>query len=63
MGRKNNNALFFTCSLIEYIGRELKQTRRTVTDFLGIERIERIYEYSDVFHCDPIEKNASEFIE
>ena len=63
MGRKNNNALFFTCSLIEYIGRELKQTRRTVTDFLGIEKIERIYEYSDVFHCDPIEKTASEFIE
>ena len=25
MGRKNNNALFFTCSLIEYIGRSTKE--------------------------------------
>ena len=24
MARKNNNALFFTCSLIEYIGRTTK---------------------------------------
>lgn len=63
MGRKNNNALFFTCSLIEYIGRSTKRTRCKVTDFLGKERIERIYEYADVFHCDPIEKTAAEFIE
>lgn len=34
-----------------------------MTDFLGKERIERIYEYADVFHCDPIEKTAAEFIE
>lgn len=27
MGRKNNNNLFYTCSLIEYIGRKVKQTR------------------------------------
>ena len=32
MGTKNNNALFFTCSLIEYIGRSIKRTRREVTD-------------------------------
>ena len=35
MGRKNNNDLFFTCSLIEYIGRKVKRTRREVVDFLG----------------------------
>ena len=63
MGRKNNNTLFFTCSLIEYIGRSTKRKRGKVTDFLGKERIERIYEYADVFHCDPIEKTAAEFIE
>lgn len=63
MGRKNNNDLFFTCSLIEYIGRKVKRTRREVVDFLGKERIERIYEYADVFHCEPIEKVAKEFIE
>lgn len=63
MGRKNNNDLFFTCSLIEYIGRRVKRTRRDVVETLGKERLERIYEYADVFHCEPIEKVADEFIE
>lgn len=63
MGTRNNNALFYTCSLIEYMGRRIKRTRRDVTDFLGKERIQRIYEYADVFHCEPIEKTADEFIE
>ena len=34
-----------------------------VVDFLGKETLERIYDYADVFHCEPIEKVASEFIE
>lgn len=63
MATKNNNNLFFTCSLIEYIGRKSKRTRKEVADFLGKERIERIYEYADVFHCEPIEKVAAEFME
>ena len=63
MGTKNNNGLFFTCSLIEYIGRSKKRTRGEVTDFLGKDRIKRIYEYADVFHCEPIEKIADEFME
>lgn len=63
MARKNNNALFFTCSLIEYIGRTQKQRRWKVTDYLGMENIKRIYNYADVFHCEPIEKVAAEFTE
>lgn len=63
MGSKNNNRLFFTCSLIEYIGRTVKRTRREVVEFLTKDRIARIYEYADVFHCEPIEKVAFEFIE
>ena len=63
METKNSNNLFFTCSLIEYIGRKRKRTRKEVTDFLGKERIARIFEYADVFHCEPIEKTAWEFIE
>ena len=63
MGTKNNNHLFFTCSLIEYIGRRMKRTRKEVTDYLGKDRIARIYEYADVFHCEPIEKVAAEFME
>ena len=42
MGTKNNNALFFTCSLIEYIGRSIKRTRREFTYYLGNDRIKRI---------------------
>ncbi|HIT06403.1 MAG TPA: hypothetical protein IAB53_07145 [Candidatus Scybalocola faecipullorum] len=63
MGKKNNDCLFYTCSLIEYIGRNVKRTRKEVTEFLGKDRIKRIYNYADVFHCEPIEKVASEFIE
>ncbi len=63
MARKNNNALFFTCSLIEYIGRYVKRKRTEVTDGLGMERIRRVYDYADVFHCEPIEKVAVELIE
>lgn len=63
MGTKNNSKLFYTCSLIEFIGRKIKRTRREVVDFLGNDVLERIYEYSDVFHCEPIEKVAAEFIE
>ena len=62
MGTKNNNALFYTCSLMEYIGREQKRTRQEVADCLGENAIQRIYDYADVFHCEPIEKVASEFI-
>ena len=49
MGTKNNNDLFFTCSLIEYIGRTTKRKRKEITDFLGKDRIQRIYTYADVF--------------
>ena len=59
---KNNTALFYTCSLIEYIGRQQKQKRSTVVECLGENTIKRIYKYADVFHCEPIEKVADEFI-
>ena len=58
MGTKNNNNLFFTCSLIEYIGRTVKQKRGDVVKVLGKNRIERIYSYADVFHCEPIEEDC-----
>jgi len=62
MCKKNNSKLFYTCSLIEFIGRQTKQKRNTVVNQLGKEAITRIYEYSDVFHCEPIEKVADDFI-
>lgn len=59
---KNNSALFYTCSLIEYIGREQKLKRSEVVHALGESAIRRIYRYADVFHCEPIEKTADDFI-
>ena len=43
MGTKNNNDLFYTCSLIEYIGRQMKRTRKEVVDCLTKERIQRMF--------------------
>lgn len=59
---KNDSALFFTCSLIEFIGRQQKQRRSVVVKYLGKDTINRIYKHADVFHCEPIEKVADEFI-
>ncbi len=59
---KNNSALFYTCSLIESIGRTQKQRRSAVVDFLGKDTLLRIYRFADVFHCEPIEKTADDFI-
>lgn len=60
--KKNNHALFFTCSLIEYISRVTKNERNQVVKSLG-EDLKRIYSYADVFHCEPIAKMADDFIE
>ena len=59
---KNDDNLFYTCSLIEYLGRYTKNKRSELVDILG-DDIRRIYSYSDVFHCEPIEKVANDFIE
>lgn len=58
----NDNALFYACSLIEYIGRATKNRRADVVERLG-EDIGRIYAYADVFHCEPIAKVADDFIQ
>ncbi len=60
---KNNSSLFYTCSLIEFIGREQKLKRSELVNLLGRSTIARIYRYADVFHCEPIEKTAGDFIE
>ncbi len=61
--KKNNSALFFTCSLIEVIGRTTKNKRKDILDSLGMEDVTRIYNYADIFHCEPIEKVADDFIQ
>ncbi len=58
----NNNALFYTCSLIEFITRTTKHTHNEIIGMLGTN-IDRMYKYHDVFHCEPIEKVADDFIQ
>ena len=59
----NDNDLFFTCSLIELIGRVTKQKRSAVVALLGEKILSHIYKNADVLHCEPIAKNADVFIE
>lgn len=59
---KYDNDLFFTCSLIEFIGRKKKLVCTDVVKYLGEDKVKRIYSYADVFHCEPIEKVADDFI-
>ncbi|MBQ6482974.1 MAG: hypothetical protein IJI45_17860 [Anaerolineaceae bacterium] len=56
-----DNALFYTCSLIEFIGRERKQRRNDVVSKLGRDALRRIYKYSDVLHSDSIENVADQY--
>ena len=58
----NDSALFFTCSLIEKIGRMQKMKRSEVVKALGEETLRRIMRYADVLHCEPLEKVADDFI-
>lgn len=57
---KNNDNLFFICSLIEYIARQTTNRRSDIVRALGSD-IKRIYHYADVFHCEPIAKVADDF--
>lgn len=60
---QKENDLFFTCSLIEYIARKTKNTKKTIVQKLEKENIKKIYELAEVYHCENIEKVSDEFIE
>jgi len=62
MTSENVNSLFFTCSLIEYIGRVQTLRRAEVVSALGKDTVLRILRYADTFHCEPIAKVADDFI-
>ena len=58
-----DNDLFYTCSLIDYIARKTKNLRSDVVNQLGKERLEKIYDLADVYHCDNIDRVCDDFIE
>lgn len=59
---KNDNSLFYTCSLIEFIGRVQKRKRSDIVALLGEEILSRIYTHAEVFHCEVIDSVADKFI-
>ena len=60
---QKDNDLFYTCSLIDYISRKTKNVRSNVVNKLGKERLEKIYDLADVYHCDNIERVCDDFID
>ena len=59
----DDSSLFFTCSLLELIGRTTRQKRNTVVNTLGKKVIGHIYASAGVLHCEPIAKTAEVFID
>lgn len=58
----NDNNLFFVCSIIEYIARKTKNTKKYIVKKLGKESINKIYALAEVYHCENIEKITDEII-
>lgn len=62
MMSKEMNDLFFVCSMIEKVSREIKQKQSYVINKIGKENINRLYKYADVFHCENPDKISYELI-
>nr|DAP43519.1 MAG TPA: hypothetical protein [Caudoviricetes sp.] len=60
---KKDNDLFYTCSLIDYIARKTKNTRKEIVNKLGKQRLIKIYDLADIYHCDNIDSVSDDFIE
>lgn len=60
---RTSNDLYYTCSLIEYIGRKTNNKRSTLVDVLGEKYLKHIFDHADVFHSEQIDEVADRFIE
>lgn len=63
MCREDGSALFFTCALIEQMGRTLHLERGKIVEAIGETSVGVIYKNADILHCEPIEKVADDAIE
>ena len=54
---------FFVCSLIEYIARKTKNTKKYIVEKLGKEIIQKIYDLAEVYHSENIDKITKELVE
>lgn len=59
----SKNDVFYTCSLIEYIGRVTRNHRKDVVSALGTNGVKAILDSADVFHCQSFEQSADEICE
>jgi len=59
---KRENDLFFTCAVVECIGRMTKNRRAAIVQALGVVEIERLLKLADVLHCEPVENTARDLI-
>ena len=60
--KKEYNDIFFVCSLLEYIGRKTNNHRNVIVNAIGKEKLQHIYEYADVYHCENIDKVSDDLI-
>jgi len=59
---KENNDIFFVCSLIEHIARRTKNHRSVVVNTLGKDRLLHIFNLADIYHSENIDKLTDELI-
>lgn len=57
------NDLFYLCSLIEYISRVTKNTKKDIVMIIGEKNLTKIYSLASVLHTEQIEKISDEVIE
>lgn len=55
------NALIYVCGLIEHIGRLTLQPRAKIVDIID-SKLQNLYDFSDTYHCEPLDITASEMI-
>jgi len=60
--KKEDNDLFFVCSLIEYIGRKTKNHRNVVVNAIGKDKLQHIYDLADIYHSENIDKITDELM-
>ncbi len=57
------NAVFFVCSLIDYIARKTKNERCDIVESLGEARIGKLIDLADVYHSENIDELSDRLID
>lgn len=63
INNKKKDNLYYLCYVIETLGRNTKNRRKTIVDALGKVNIEFIYINAEIMHCESIDSVCYEFIE